>query len=329
MIKTLELLDVCRDGLIPSAALGDAGMNSHAIDMLLQCGELVRVRRGVYMLGEAWRAANVDARYRTFVRATAEVAGRPLVLSHLSAAALHGLPIIGPWPTTVHVLSPRSSGGSTARFTTSHQATASRAPTVEIAGCTVTNLARTLVDVAASSTFLVGVTMLDHALRIDEQRVDAETRRGLPPVGILTKDVLLEELAAGRPRSGAVQVERAIAFANPLSANPGETLSRVRIHELGFEVPELQVRFTVNGREYWVDFYWRRVRKMAEFDGELKYTRGVVLGDRDPGEVVFEEKKREDALRTRAQSFDRWVWELALSPRRFFDFLTERGVPRA
>src|SRR5680860_331843 len=326
MIKSLEELDTCRDGLIPSAALREAGMNSHAVDTLLRRGELVRVRRGIYTLGEAWRTANVDARYRTFVRATAEVAVRPLVFSHLSAAALHGLPIIGPWPKAVHVLSSRASGGSTARYTTSHQATGSGADTVVLAGCQATSLPRTLVDVAASSAFLIGVTMIDHALRLDAERVDAETKRGMRSVPTLTKDVLLEELAAGRPRSGAAQAERTIAFANPLSANPGETLSRVRIHELGFEVPELQVHFAVNGRDYWVDFYWRRVRKMAEFDGELKYTRGVVLADRDPGEVVFKEKKREDVLRTRAKSFDRWVWEIALSPRRFFDFLTQREV---
>ncbi|KFF58630.1 hypothetical protein JF66_17145 [Cryobacterium sp. MLB-32] len=329
MISSLEVLDTCRDGLIPSAALSAAGMNSHVVETLLRCGELVRVRRGIYAIGETWRSASLDGRYATFVRATALAAGRPLVFSHLSAASLHGLPIVGPWPKAVHVLSSRASGGNTARFTTSHQATASRTETVLLAGCRATSLARTLVDVAASSTFLIGVTMMDHALRVDAERMEAEVKRGIRPVAALTKDVLLGELAAGRPHSGAVQAERAIAFANPLSATPGESLSRVRIHELGFEVPELQVHFCVDGRDFWVDFYWRRVRKMAEFDGELKYTRGIVLADRDPGEVVFQEKKREDMLRTRANSFDRWVWEIAYSPRRFFDFLTDHGIPRA
>jgi len=46
-----------------------------------------------------------------------------------------------------------------------------------------------------------------------------------------------------------------------------------------------------------VDFYWRRIRKIGEFDGRVKYTRGQVLGNRDPAEVVWEEKVREDALR--------------------------------
>ena len=54
-----------------------------------------------------------------------------------------------------------------------------------------------------------------------------------------------------------------------------------------------------------------------------------MLAGRDPSAVVWQEKQREDALRARVQSFDRWGWDLALSPGRFHAFLTERGVPRA
>ena len=99
--------------------------------------------------------------------------------------------------------------------------------------------------------------------------------------------------------------------------------------ELGFVVPELQVCFpNVRGHDYWVDFYWRAVRKIGEFDGHQKYTRGRILAGRDPAEVVVQEKKREDALRDRSDSFMRWDWDLAESPRRFYDFLIEHEVPR-
>jgi hypothetical protein len=160
--------------------------------------------------------------------------------------------------------------------------------------------------------------MLDHALRVDGDRA------------ALTKEVLNRELELVNPRTGRRQAEQAIAFADPLSANPGETLSRVRIFQLGFEVPELQVCFpNILGGNAFVDFWWPRVRKIGEFDGFLKYGAGPVLGDRDPGSVVWQEKQREDALRARVNSFDRWGWDLALSPERFHAFLTERGVPRA
>ncbi|TFC75872.1 hypothetical protein E3T23_14530 [Cryobacterium cheniae] len=328
MTELLDIVSARLDGLITYAALRELGLSSHGVDSLIRRGELVRTRRGVYVPGELWRAADPDQRYRLFVLSTALAAGRPLVLSHGSAAVMHGLPLIGAWPRMVHVIDPDASGGSTARFTTSHRGTPAPEP-VHVDGIAVTSLARTLVDVAASTRFLVGVTMIDHALRVEQKRVEGEARRGIRGRRALTREDLFAELAAVNPRAGARLAERAIAFGNGLSANAGESLSRVRMFQLGFEVPELQVCFPdVDGQDYWVDFYWRRIRKIGEFDGKHKHTRGAVLGDRDPGEVVWQEKRREDALRHHSDSFDRWDWDTAISPQRFHRFLAEHGVPR-
>lgn len=329
MTELLDIVSARIDGLITYAALRERGLNSHAVDALIRRGELVRTRRGIYVPGDLWRAADPDQRYRLFVLSTVATAGRPLVLSHASAAVMHGLPLIGAWPRTVHTIDSDASGGSNARFTTSHRGAPAPVP-VLLGGVAVTTLARTLVDVAASTSFLVGVTMIDHALRVERERVEGEARRGIRGCRALTKEDLLAELAAVSPRAGARLAERAIAFGNGLSANGGESLSRVRIFQLGFEVPELQVCFPdIAGQDYWVDFYWRRIRKIGEFDGKHKYTRGAVLGDRDPGEVVWQEKRREDALRYHSDSFDRWDWATAFSPQRFHRFLSEHGVPRA
>ncbi|WP_130177959.1 type IV toxin-antitoxin system AbiEi family antitoxin domain-containing protein [Cryobacterium sp. SO1] len=327
-------------GLLPAGALLEAGISRRGIQQLCREGALTNIRRGVYVAAERWRSANASERYRLLVRATVLAAERSPVLSHQSAAVLHGLPIIGSWPATVHTSTPDAGGGSSTRATTGHRG--SRPDAVEtIDGCQVTSLARTLVDVAASSSLLVGVTMLDHALRVEQERAERESEReqgqgrhwggalrtGAPA---LTKNDLYQELATVNPRTGRRQAEKAIAFANPLSANPGETLSRVRIFQLGFEVPELQVWFpNILGGNAYADFWWRRVRKIGEFDGFLKYGAGPVRGGRDPGSVVWHEKQREDALRARVSSFDRWGWDLALSPSRFRTFLTERGVPCA
>ncbi|PXA69835.1 hypothetical protein [Cryobacterium arcticum] len=321
-------------GLLPAEALREAGVPPHSLRRLCGEGVLHGIRRGVYVAGAQWRAADTGERYRLLVRATVLTAGNSPVLSHHSAAVLHGLPIIGAWPATVHTLMPGSGRGSTARFTTSHNGPTSEV-VEDIDGCRVTPLARTLVDVAATSSFLVAVTMVDHALRVEQERVLREQlRRGdVPPMPerpALTKEDLYWELDRVNPRTGRRHVERAIEFASPLAANPGETLSRVRIFQLGFAAPELQVRFPdILGGNAYVDFFWRRVRKIGEFDGFLKYGAGAVLGDRDPSTVVWQEKQREDALRARVKSFDRWGWDLALAPGRFHAFLTERGVPRA
>lgn len=316
------------EGLILAESLRASGLSTRAVRALLERGELVRIRRGIYALGDTWRCAPGDDRYRLFVRATVLAAEQPLLLSHHSAAALHNLPIIGPWPKFVHAINNDTAGGSSARFTTSHRSVVEPEP-VSVNGCLATSLTRTLIDVAASSSFLVSVTMMDHALRVEQERADREQRRGVVGAPALSKSDLYAELATVHPHTGGAKVRRAIEFANPLSANPGESLSRVRIAELGFEVPELQVCFIVKGREFWVDFYWRSVGKMGEFDGELKYTRGEILGGRDAADVVIAEKNRENLLRPFAHSFNRWDWDTAYSPRRFYEFLVEHDVPRA
>jgi predicted transcriptional regulator of viral defense system len=326
-----EILEIAaaRDGdLIAAVSLRELGAGSHAAETLVAQGTLVRIRYGVYVDAALWRDLDRAGRYRLLVRATGLSSRRAAVISHMSAAAMHGLPTIGAWPKTVHVTVPDATGGSHGQATTRHRHVLPP-EVVVIDGLAVTSLRRTLVDVAASTSFLVGVTMIDDALRTEMQRVEEEERRGLAVVPPLTKEDLHAELALVSPRRGGKHAERAIDFANGLAANPGETLSRVRMFELGFEVPELQVHFFVEGREYWVDYFWRGVRKIGEFDGRHKYTRGVVLGDRDPGDVVWEEKRREDALRRHVNSFSRWDWETAISPRRFYDFLMEQGVPRA
>ncbi|MDJ0350668.1 type IV toxin-antitoxin system AbiEi family antitoxin domain-containing protein [Cryobacterium sp. PH29-G1] len=328
MLDILNVPSARNDGLILAESLRSSGLTTYAVRALLASGELVRIRRGIYAIGSAWRAAPHDDRYRLFIHATVLAAEQPLLLSHLSAAALYHLPIIGPWPKVVHAINNDAAGGSSARFTTSHRSVVEPEP-VAVSGCAATSLARTLIDVAATSSFLVGVTMMDHALRVEQERAQEERRRGRLSAPALGKNDLYTELAAVHPRTGSVRVRRVIDFADALSANPGESLSRVRIAELGFQVPELQVRFVVHGRDYWVDFYWRSVGKMGEFDGALKYTRGAVLGDRDPSDVVIAEKNRENLLRPLAQSFDRWDWDTAYSPRRFCDFLVEHDVPRA
>jgi len=328
MLEILETWDLLNDGLIPAEALRASGMNSYAIGVLLQRGELRRVRRGWYVCTSRWEAAGPDGRYRYVVRATAAQADNSLVLSHHSAAVLHGLPLIGAWPATAHALFPDARGGSSQRMLTAHRGIPDP-DSIVIAGVRVTSLPRTLVDIAAGSSFLVGVAMIDHVLHQEALRADAEAAagvRGAPPI---TKDVLLTELAAVHPRVGWRAAERAIAFANGLSANAGESLGRVRFEELGFEIPELQVRFDVRGHSYSVDYFWPGVRKIGEFDGHIKYTRAAVMNGKDIAGVLLAEKEREDLLRPLVNSFDRWGWALELNTRAFYWFLCERGVPRA
>jgi hypothetical protein len=97
---------------------------------------------------------------------------------------------------------------------------------------------------------------------------------------------------------GTRQARRAIALLDPRSESPGESVSRVRLHQEGLPAPELQQdRYDEDGRIVArVDFYWEKQRTIGEFDGKIKYGRLLKRGQ-SIEDVVFAEKVREDALR--------------------------------
>lgn len=55
------------------------------------------------------------------------------------------------------------------------------------------------------------------------------------------------------------------------------------------------------------DFAWAAQRTVGEFDGKVKYGRLLEPGQ-DPGDVVFAEKLREDAIRAQGWEVVRWTW---------------------
>ena len=105
-----------------------------------------------------------------------------------------------------------------------------------------------------------------------------------------------------------------LAFARPGAMNPGETRSRLAIHRAGLPPPALQhpVRTAAGLFLGEVDFWWEEFATAGEFDGRVKYGRLLRPGQ-DPGDVVFAEKVREDAIRADDREMVRWIWR-ELSP---------------
>lgn len=120
---------------------------------------------------------------------------------------------------------------------------------------------------------------------------------------------------------------RAVVFADPRAASVGESLSRVRISEFGFQAPELQNCLWVEGRQYWVDFEWDGI--VGEFDGRHKYLRSQELFGISAEEALYREKRREDAIRSTGRRVVRWSWDDLYHPHALRDRLTRFGVPRA
>ena len=63
---------------------------------------------------------------------------------------------------------------------------------------------------------------------------------------------------------------------------------------------------------------------MGEFDGRIKYGRLLRPGQQ-AGDAVFEEKRREDAIRDEDWGVVRWVWSELRRP----DRVAARGPARA
>lgn len=298
-----------RDLLIRTRDLAAAAWTARAISTALSRGSLIRIRRGIYCHGSVWNA--LDSRQRHVLRACAisEDVAEPVVAER-SAAAIWDIPVIGGWPDEVTLLARYRGGGKSEPGVRRTSIGARGAPIVYRFGIPVTSLARTVVDLAAREGLRSGVVAADWAL-----------------AGGLSRSELREAMAQRTSSYGAAVAGVAIDFADAASESPGESAGRVAIFEAGFEMPELQVVFHDDLGEMRTDYFWRRARITGEFDGKVKYLRGVVT-DGDPGDVVWQEKKREDRLRRLHPGHVRLLWQHVRNPLLLASLLSQAGVPR-
>lgn len=268
-------------------------------------GSLTRVRRGAFMRSDDWRGLDADAQYRALIHAAATAQRGERVFSHQSAAALWGLPSIGPWGAEVHLLVPRATGGRSDPGVRRHALGVPPGDVTVVEGLPTTTLARTLVDIAATMPVMWAVAAIDAALHVPQFGGGA----------LIRKRLLFEQWQRMTPFRGHARALRAIEFAETGSASTSESASRVTIAMLGFPRPELQRHFHIDGRDYWCDFAWDNGSRVGECDGESKYLDPLLLRGRTTQDAVLAEKRREDAIRTRVSTFQRWDSGTAMSPR--------------
>lgn len=258
-------------------------------------GELSRIRRGAYAVGplpEPAAEPEVDERHRQLIGATAPQLLPGAVVSHGSAAVLHGLPV---WPksvTQVHVTRSRSTGAKRRSLVEVHGATLSNQQVAELDGVPVTSLARTVLDLGRTLPFEQSVAAGDAALRL----------------GLNVGD--LEYVLLGMEHwPGVRRARRMTGFLDADSESAGESVSRVRLMEAGLPRPTLQ-KPIYDAAGYLVgrtDFCWEEERTVAEFDGMVKFGRLLKPGQ-SLADVVFAEKQREDAIRDLGWQVVRWLW---------------------
>jgi hypothetical protein len=205
------------------------------------------------------------------------------VFAYFAAAALHGIDILGPWPTHVDVSVLRSSGGRSTGLQRRRTRVSADVEVMEWGHHFVTTPVQTVIDLAASLSFVHGVVVADQALW---------ARRAGGP---LVAPALLTECASSYPGRGALRARRVAGFASGESDSVRESQSRVILEQLGFPMPELQHEFALpSGRRARSDFFWREFDHVGEFDGVGKYLDPALLNGRTPAQALIEEKDRED-----------------------------------
>lgn len=249
------------------------------------------------------------------VRAASESQSTRPILSHYSAAVVWGLPILGSWPKTVHRLIDRASGGRSHGDVVAHPTRLDGVEFVEVDGMLVTSLARTVVDLAAVSSLTSGVVSADSAL--------SRRRKGR----ILLADIELAWEAA-MPIKAHRRAASTLAFATDKADTPAESVSRVNMHVAGFVTPRLQTPwFDYQGQIGESDFDWEEIDHIGEVDGKMKYLKDEYLKGREPGEIVYLEKIREDRLRALPKKVTRWGWDTAVDLQRLRVHLLAAGIP--
>jgi hypothetical protein len=299
MTPELRALANTQHGLVTRSQALEAGYTERRLKTALQPGGAwVGVRRGVYVERWEWDEAD-DARKHLLRVVAATLSTRvPYVLSHTSAAVLHGLACRPFWCELVHVSHPGVRGGRTEGGVKHHPAAVPDDQIVLIGRLTVTSLERTGVDIAREHGVEDGVVACDQVLNRGGQRS--------------TMRAVLTQMWSW---PYVTQARTAVELADAGAENIAESLARMLVIELGFGTPETQVWIEDGGRRARVDLLLNG--HIFEFDGRQKYVGRASGGlAADVEQVLWDEKQREDWLRSLGFGISRIVWRDLFGPAR-------------
>lgn len=317
-----NIADIIADALAHAIVVAEADDPSRArsLQRATARGEVVRLVRGIYVPRAVVEGLHPWDRelLRAVAAATRGRVRQPLC--GISAARVWGVPILEDEFAPVVDALGWDDRATRRASDLRYWATADDAyRVVEHRGAVVTDLPRTIAELVVRSSFGRAVAAIDWAVR-------TRRRPGAPATTLDDIRAAAEALSLVR---GRARLERALAFADGRAESPGESWMRVLIHQLGFEVPELQHEYRfADSRRFRSDFRWPSIRLAGEFDGRLKYRAGEARGGRNVEQVVVEEKEREDTVRATGDGMLRCVWDDLRDPRLLRQKLEAAEVPR-
>jgi Transcriptional regulator, AbiEi antitoxin/Protein of unknown function (DUF559) len=240
-------------GAISLAQLVPCGLSAAGVRHRVAAGLLHRVHRGVYAVGRA------DLAPRGHWMAAVLACGEGAVLSHLQAAALHGIRQTA--AARIHVTIPRRSTLARDRIHVHNHPELAPEDVTEVDRIPVTSVARTLLDLAAILREQQLERACDKAVILEV--FDLREVQGL--------------LRRSRGRRGVRRLRNVLARGD-LGENVPASGLEIRYRDLceaaGLPRPEIN-RYLLLGDEYHkVDFLWRRQRVVIETDGARYHSTG-------------------------------------------------------
>jgi hypothetical protein len=301
MRPQLRALAATQGGLITRRQALAAGYSDGEIRRFTSVhGPWAIVRRGVYAERTVVEAADpFEGAMALQDRAAHLTMTRPHLMSHDSAARAHGLATLHPKQALVHITRFGVGGSRTEEGVKHHLTRLGLLDSTVIDGMRVTGLSRTALDLGREHGFVAGTVACDAAL----QR------------GVLPSD-FDSDLGLMTYWPGVTRARAAAAAADPGAESVGETLTRILLESLGLGVPETQFPILVGSTVFWADL--RIGCHLFEFDGRVKFLRPALGGiaDRPVEDIVWEEKRRQDAICAEGLGMSRVVWEELFGPAR-------------
>lgn len=287
------------DGLFTREDLLSRGVPAGVLALASRGGPWLRLQSGAYVDREVYLARPPAERHRIAVHAASRcMRGGSAVVSHLSAAVLHGLPQYRFGDRAVEVTLAGRVGGSSRDGLRRHLDALPGDDVVSVEGVTCTSVDRTVFDVARTASLEMALACADAALRretVSARRFDAAAQERW-------RERLRRRADQASGRRGVRRARWVIEFADGRAELPGESISRLQLHRIGFQQIDLQVAVAgPRGADYFVDIGLRDVRTFWEFDGEVKYRDAAMRGGRSVERVLLDEKRREDWIRGTTQ----------------------------
>ena len=296
------------DGIFSSADAARQGLDRHALRRLCSAGRLVRLSRGWYAVVDGGPPLG-EERHRLTSLALGRQFRERAVISHHSLLICRRIPTFRADLTTVHLTSAvdETVGGGASAERRRRSVTVRRPGVVVHRSVGGLRLATPRPHDLRPAAMPVAHAIVQAGLLGGAESAlvpaDAALRFALT-----TPEELARAVADFATHTGVGPVRCALPHADGRHESPGETRTAYLLRALGFEL-EPQVELVADGRLFRVDFRIARTRVVVEFDGAVKYAEGRP-------EVLFDEKRREDALRREGWAVVRLVWADLDDPQR-------------